>query len=136
MVYVRFESAVPNRHGTYTGIFGLANGLARSGRLTPEEWAWWRSNNDWFAAAYTDPATVDPSLFDRSVHPVVTCWFRDAAGHLLERVPGYLRLLDRYGIAWQERRSHDPGTILYEDDVQVLVVPTADPPPDPSRPPG
>lgn len=122
-MYIRFESTVPGSRGVPIGLFGLANDLARTGRLSAEEWTWWRANNDWFQAAYTDPATVDPTLFDKSVHPVVTCWFKDTAGHLLDRVPGYLDLLDRHGVGWRERRSPDPGTILYEDDVQVLVVP-------------
>jgi hypothetical protein len=101
----------------------LANGLARSGQLTPEERTWWRSNNDWFHAAYTDP--VDVTALNRSVHRMVTCWFKDTAGHLLERVPGYFVLLDRHGVPWRERRSSDPGVVLCEDDVQVLVTPAA-----------
>ena len=123
MEYVRYESDVPNRRGVHVGIFALANDLARCGRLTPAEWRWWRTNNDWFEAAYTDPATVDPTLFDRTVNPVVTCWFKDTAGHLLVRVPGYLDLLDRHGVAWRRSRSADPGTVLYEDPHQILVAP-------------
>ena len=123
MHYVRFESATANDRGTRTGVFGLANGLARSGRLLPEEWAWWRANNDWFDAAYRDPAAVDPTLFDKSRYPVVTCWFTSSAEHLLCRVPGYLALLDRYGIGWTELRSADPGQIRYSDDDQVVVTP-------------
>jgi hypothetical protein len=123
VTYIRYESVVPTARGTHPGIFALANGLARDGRLSPADRAWWRAANDWYEAAYTDPGTVDPTLFDRSVHPVVTCWFKDTAGHLLARVPGYLALLDRYGVAWRERRSDRPGRVLYEDDVQVLVAP-------------
>lgn len=123
MRYVRFEAAVPNSRGTYPGVFGLANGLARSGRLSADDWAWWRAANDWYDAAYPDPATVDPTLFDKGRHPGLTCWFCDSAEHLLRRLPGYLALLDRYGIAWRERRSADPGVIRYRDDVQVAVTP-------------
>lgn len=101
----------------------MANGLARAGRLTEVDWAWWRANNDWFDAAYPDPATVDPTLFDGSIP--VSCWFKDTAVHLLERVPGYLALLDRYQVGWVERRSPAPGLIRYEDDVQIVVTPAA-----------
>lgn len=125
MIYVRYESPVANGRGQNAGIFALANDLARSGRLTPDEWSWWRSANDWFNAAYTDPATVDPTLFDKTKTPVATCWFKSTAPHLLDRVPGYLALLDRYGIAWTARRSNRPGHILYDDDVQVVVIPHA-----------
>lgn len=123
VVYIRFDSAVVNLRGTHTGIFGLVNGLARTGRLSPDELAWVRRNNDWFDAAYPDPATVDPTLFDRAVHPRTSCWFKVTATSLLERVPGYLAVLDRHGVPWVERRSTRPGKILYEDDVQVVVTP-------------
>lgn len=123
MLYIRFESATLNSRGTYTGIFGLANGLARSGQLSPADWTWWRANNDWFDAVYADPAATDPTVFDKSVHPIASCWFKSSASHLLARVPGYLALLDRYGVSWVERRSLNPGKIIYEDAVQVVVTP-------------
>jgi hypothetical protein len=123
MRYVRFESAVATERGSHAGIFGLANGLARSGRLSAQDWAWWRAANDWFDAAYRDPASVDPTLFDRARYPYATCWFRDSAEHLLCRVPGYLALLERYSIGWRERRSADPGLIRYRDEVQIVVTP-------------
>ncbi|MEU7479947.1 hypothetical protein AB0A63_28415 [Lentzea sp. NPDC042327] len=124
MTYIRFEASEAAPGKSPTGIFGLANGLARAGRLTPEDWAFWRAGNDWYDAAYPDPGAVDPSLFDKTLNPVVSCWFRlTAASHLLARVPGYLDLLDRYGIGWVERRSEDPGVILYADEVQVVVRP-------------
>lgn len=121
VTYLRYESAVANGQGRHLGIFALANGLARAGRLSVADWAWWRDNNDWFDAAYCDPATVDPTLFDGSVP--VSCWFRSSASHLLDRVPGYLDLLDRYQVGWVERRSEYPGQIRYQDDVQVVVTP-------------
>lgn len=124
VVYVRFESATPNARGAYPGIFALANGLAQTGRLSPSDWAWWRVNNDWFDRAYPNPGAEHPELFDRTRYPVVACWFKNSAHHLLARVPGYLDLLDRYGVAWTERRTTTPGTILYEDTVQVVVTPT------------
>jgi hypothetical protein len=49
---------------------------------------------------------------------------QDSAVHLLDNVPGYLDLLHRYGIRCVERRSADPGAILCEDDVQILVRPS------------
>ena len=124
MLYVRYESPSPNAHGRHLGIFALANGLACSGQLTDIDRAWWRTNNDWLDVAYPDPASVDPTLFDNSAHPVVNCWFKATARRLLDRIPGYLDLLDRYGVAWIERTSTNPGTILYEDDVQVVVAPS------------
>lgn len=127
MLYIRFESAVADEHGRRIGIFALANRLARSGALSPEDWAWWRANNDWLDAAYPDPGQVDPTLFDKSVHPHATCWFKDTATHLLDRVPGTLALLDSYEVGWVEARSTDPGVVLYEDADQVVVTPPSNP---------
>lgn len=120
MEYIRFESAVENWLGFRTGIFGLANGLAHSKAFSEKEWSWWRANNDWYNNAYTDPASIDATLFDNGL---ATCWFKDSAQHFLERVSGYPALLDRHGILWAKRRSQNPGQIIYNDDVQVVVVP-------------
>lgn len=60
--YIRFQSPTRSPRGHYPGVFALANGLAREGRLTPEQWSFWRTNNDWYDAAYTDPTKVDPTV--------------------------------------------------------------------------
>jgi hypothetical protein len=41
----------------------------------------------------------------------------------VNRVSGYLAILDAHAIAWDEVRTTDPGTILYEDRWQVVVLP-------------
>lgn len=121
-MFVRFQSDQPSARGTYPGVFALANGLARDGLLTADEHAWWRRNNDWFDNAYVDPGRVDSRIFDRDLHSHTACWFKQgAADHLLERLPGYLRLLDKYGVGWVKIVCGDPGRVIYEDDVQVVV---------------
>ncbi|WP_341393860.1 hypothetical protein [Arthrobacter sp. G119Y2] len=121
--FVRYQARNPNRRGVRVGIFGLANGLAREGLLKDEDYRWWAAANAWYDAAYPDPNTVDPAVYDRGINPCAQAWFKTTAGHLLARIPGYLGLLDRYGIDWEESRSRDPGEALYEDDVQVVVNP-------------
>ena len=121
-MFIRFESAVPSASGRYPGVFALANGLARDGLLTDEEHEWLVGNNDWFEHAYTDPGLTDPLIFDRAVHPHTACWFKqESAGHLLERLTGYLALLDKYGVGWVRLLSEDPERIVYADDVQIVV---------------
>ena len=122
LMFVRFQSAEPSPSGRYPGVFALANGLAHDGLLTADEHAWWRNNNDWFESAYMDPGPVDQRIFDRNVHPHTACWFKHgAADHLLERLSGYLALLDKYGVGWVRLLSEAPGRIIYEDDVQIVV---------------
>ncbi|WP_205327618.1 hypothetical protein [Glycomyces sp. YM15] len=121
--YVRFQSAHRNQRGYFTGVFGLINTLAKQGKLTDEQESFRRSNNDWYNAAYPDPSTVDPTVYDHEVHAGAAAWFKPSATHLLERVPGYLEILTAHDVECETVRSADPGRVIYEDEVQVVVVP-------------
>ncbi|WP_338909268.1 hypothetical protein [Streptomyces nigra] len=121
--YLRFQSPHRNDRGRFTGVFGLVNNLAREGRLSEEQEAFRRLNNKWYDAAYTDPSTVDATVYDEEVNPGAAAWFKPSATHLLARVPGYLEILAAHGVDCQVLRSTDPGQVVYEDDVQIVVVP-------------
>ncbi|MFF9428446.1 hypothetical protein [Streptomyces sp. NPDC014746] len=123
--YVRFQAPHRNSKGHFTGVFGLVNNLARDGRLSDEQESFRRSNNSWYDAAYTDPSTVDPQVYDGTVNPGAAAWFKSSATHLIARVSGYLEVLSAHGVECQTVRSADPGRIVYEDDVQIVVVPYA-----------
>ncbi|SCB71975.1 hypothetical protein GA0061084_0005 [Arthrobacter sp. NIO-1057] len=109
----------------HPGIFGLANALGRNGKLTAEQHAIWRAGNDWYNAAYPNLSDADPDVYDHRINPGAAAWFKDSAHHLLERVEPYLRLLDAHQVPWERLESADPGRIIYEDEVQVVVVPLA-----------
>ncbi|MFF8807576.1 hypothetical protein [Streptomyces omiyaensis] len=123
--YVRFQSPHRNSRGHFTGVFGLVNNLAREGRLSDEEESFRLRNNRWYDAAYTDPSTVNPHVYDDGINPGAAAWFKPSATHLLARVPGYLDILSAHGVDCLALRSADPGRVVYEDDVQVVVVPYA-----------
>ena len=118
--FVRFRSPVPNARGARVGVFALANGLAADGLLTSDEAAWLRASNDWYNAAYDEPT---PDVFDREMNPITECWFKSSAVSLIERMDGYLRLLDAHDVRWERVESDHPGVVVYEDEVQVVVAP-------------
>lgn len=91
--------------------------------LTPDEEQFRRENNAWYDEAYPDPCQTDPSVYDRAVNSLAAAWFKSTATHLIERIPGYLAILDAHNVAWEEVRADDPGRIIYSDDYQVVVVP-------------
>lgn len=107
------------------GIFGLANVLSRDGKLTAEQHAIWRAGNDWYNAAYPNPSDLYPEVYDHQINPGAVAWFKSSAHHLLERVEPYLKLLDAHEVAWEKLESENPGQIIYEDEVQIVVVPAA-----------
>lgn len=122
-MFVRYQARVPNHRGIHTGVFGLANGLAHGGKLSDEERAAWRAGNDWFNLAYPDPSDSNPGIYDPQVNPQAAAWFKDTATHLLERIEPYLDMLRRHDVQFERLFSDDPGRVIYEDAVQVVVVP-------------
>ncbi|MFF8837397.1 hypothetical protein [Streptomyces sp. NPDC015130] len=122
-LFVRFQATVRGPRGNFPGIFALANGLAREGRLSEQEYAFWRTNNDWYDTHYPDPSSTDPHVYDHELHPGAAAWFKTTAAHLIDRVAGYLDLLAAHGVECERIESSAPGRIIYEDDVQVVVVP-------------
>jgi hypothetical protein len=122
-MFIRFQSAVPNRRGTFPGIFAMANGLRDAGLLSPADMDWVRRENTRCERAYTDPSTVAPGCYDHEHNPGARSWFRESAGELLAIARAYTRLLERCGAPWAELRTRTPGRIVYEDSVQVVAVP-------------
>ncbi|WP_433710826.1 hypothetical protein ACQP2U_31885 [Nocardia sp. CA-084685] len=81
-----------------------------------------RVNNDWYNGNLVDPSEVDPGVYNRAVHPGAASWFKAAAVGMIERVEGYLAILDAHGVRWVRLDSDAPGKILYEDSNQVVAV--------------
>ncbi|MFC1403983.1 MULTISPECIES: hypothetical protein [Streptacidiphilus] len=104
-------------------MFALANGLGRAGALSEEEHRFWRSGNDWYEANFTNPSTVDPTVYDRVLNPGAEAWFKAMAGEVIDRVNGYLELLAAHGVSCERLESSAPGRVIYEDDDQIVVVP-------------
>ncbi|MEU5208921.1 hypothetical protein [Streptomyces sp. NPDC020742] len=122
-VYVRFQGTERSPRGHFPGIFGLANGLARDGKLSEEQHRFWRAGNDWYDTHYTNPSLVDPTVYDPEANPGAVAWFKSTAVHLLVRVDGYLDLLTTHAVDHERVETTDPGRIVYEDEDQVIAVP-------------
>ncbi|MFE5974608.1 hypothetical protein ACFQ64_20915 [Streptomyces sp. NPDC056460] len=125
--YIRFQGRVRHPRGHFPGVFVLANELAAQGRLTEEQYRFWRSNNDWYDAHYTNPTHVDPDVYDPEVHPGAVAWFKSTAVDLIERVDGYVRLLAAHGVECHRLESSNPGRIIYEDENQIVVAASREP---------
>lgn len=125
--YIRYQAPQANQRGINPGVFALANRLGRDGALSPLDHLWWVTTNAWCDEAYPDPARSDPTVYDRTVNPSAQAWFKSSAVHLLEKIEEYLHLVTRYGLACERLVSTSPGRIIYEDQVQVVVIPWSEP---------
>lgn len=124
-IFVRFESVVPNRHGHRPGVFALLAGIRAKQMLDAQELAGWE---DYRARAYALYDEPPQELFGDHAHPDALCWFRaGAAEKHIALTRECLDVLDAHGIAWQQVRTSHPGTVVYEDDCQVLADPLACP---------
>ncbi|GAA3162952.1 MULTISPECIES: hypothetical protein [Streptomyces] len=121
--YVRFQGATRNDHGHFPGVFALVNNLAREGLLTPAQERFRRAANDWYDTHFTNPADVDPTVYDRTRHPGAAAWFKSTSPHLITRVDGYLAVLRAHRIPCHRLHSRAPGHVVYEDPDQIVVVP-------------
>ncbi|MGZ4547118.1 MAG: hypothetical protein ACXVXT_17165 [Blastococcus sp.] len=120
---IRWRGTTPARRQVRPGVFALVNGLHKAGRLTPEEAAFRAHHNAWFDRHLALPTDVDPKVYDPDLNPGAVAWFRATALTCLERVPGYLAILDAHGIPWERVEAHHAGRVVYEDDLQVVAVP-------------
>ncbi|MET9631407.1 hypothetical protein ABZX92_28490, partial [Lentzea sp. NPDC006480] len=109
-----------DRQGRFLGVFAVVNTLARRDQLTPAQHVFRRLGNDWYDANFINPATVDPDVYRQ---PGAAAWFKRQSVHLVDRVSGYLAILDAHGVQWRRLESDDPGRVVYEDPDQVIVVP-------------
>lgn len=121
--YIRYQGVEANHRGQFPGIYGLANGLARAGKLSPGDYLWWQAANAFGDAAYPDPSALHSEVYNRQINPHAQAWFKTSAKHLIAYTAGYLVLLRKYGVAVVELRSNNPGALLYEDSVQIVVNP-------------
>ena len=122
--YVRYQATIANARGIFSGVFALVNGLHFARQLSDEQAALRREIHDWFNANLTNPADLDPRVFDRTRYPVTLSWFKTSARACLAKLPPYLTILDEHGVGYERVRSHAPGRIVYEDELQVVVAPS------------
>ncbi|MFB4269361.1 hypothetical protein [Nonomuraea sp. GTA35] len=116
--FVRFQVRYYGRLGVPVGIFAACHHLRRAGRLTPVDDELFTKVDDWFIARLPYP----PFYADGNTIRAVP-WFKPGAACLIDALAPLEDLLRRYGVAYDVVRSPDPGTIIYEDDFQIGVLP-------------
>lgn len=116
--YVRFQVRYYGRLGVPVGIFAACHHLRRAGRLVPADDELFTQVDDWFIARLPYP----PFYADGNTIRAVP-WFKPDAAWLIAALAPLEDLLRRYDVPYDIVRSPDPGTIIYEDDFQIGVLP-------------
>lgn len=129
-LYLRVQAGYRGRLGVAVGVLVAVDHLRRAGRLTAEDEELYLDIDDWFNEHLPNPGFYA----DGNSIGAVT-WFRHPVPDEMGRRVGQLTgILQAHGITCESVWSDDPGTVVYEDEHQVGVIPyvrgVPDPPPE------
>ena len=100
------------------GVLVAAHTLRDEGDLTIEEHKDLRNALAWFNEHLPVPtALADPE------HRRAISWFKPAAGEAIRRMWQLKALLDSHGQHVSVLRTSDPGTVVHQDNWQVIAKP-------------
>lgn len=110
-------------------MFVAVDHLRRAGRLTTEDEALYLDIDDWF-----NEHLPNPGFYAGGNSIGAVTWFRYPVPEEMQRRVGQLTgILGAHGIACETVWSDDPGTMVYEDEHQIGVIPYVRGVPDPPR---
>ncbi len=128
--FVRLQATYRGRLGVEVGVFVAVDHLRRADRLSEDEEELYFDIDDWFRANLPDPPFYEGG---NSVGAVT--WFkRSTSAEMLERLEPLCGILTKYGVEWVAAESSDPGDVIYEDEIQVGVIPYTRSHPSPAPP--
>ncbi len=116
-VFVRFVvGSDGDHHRSLSGIVTEVRFLRDDGRLSESERARLEESYAWF----NDNVPVPPFSEGRWPRDVVS-WFKGDATEPIARMWDLVAILRDHDVPTRMLRSPNPGKILYEDDLQVVV---------------
>lgn len=122
-MYIRFETNICFQGTQYKkGIFAAMGDLKRMNRMSKEEKIWYENIADWFNKNLSNPSCFDLPV-PNDIKFRAKSWFVFSQSDFLSNSRAVAELLQKHGIIVNELLSENPGTILYEDSFQVVVLP-------------
>jgi hypothetical protein len=116
-VFVRFVVGSDRQHHKeLTGVLAESRFLRDREQLTQEEEARLAEVYEWFNQNVPVPP-FDEGRFPRDA----VAWFKHDADEPVNRMWDIVALLREHGVVVRLLRSDNPGRVLYEDQVQVVV---------------
>lgn len=127
--YARVQAWYRGRLGVQVGVFVAVDHLRPAGRLTAGQEALYLDIDDWF-----NEHLPHPGFYADGNSAGAVTWFRHPVpDDMRQRVGQLAEILKDHGVTCETAWSDDPGTVVYEDQYQVGVIPyvrgTPDPPP-------
>lgn len=116
---VRFTTlAMDPDSGQTTGILVCAHELRDNGDLTSGEHSELRNCLAWF-----NEHLFVPGVLKAEEHRRAISWFKPAASEAIQHMWQLKGLLEPHGFHVEVLRTADPGSIVYEDEWQLIAKP-------------
>lgn len=124
-MYIRFDTELKfNDSSSTKGIFAAVGDAKRKGSMSLREYIWYLNVANWFNRSLSNPSCFDSPICE-SVMFRAQSWFKLGSLEHLDRSLSVVQLLRKHGINVNVRFSVDLNNIIYEDDLQVVVLPDA-----------
>ena len=116
---IRFSTLAHDQDsGRPGGVLVAAHTLRDEGDLSTHEHKALRTALTWFNENLPIPAVLAEPEHRRAIS-----WFKPAATEAIRRMWQLKEFLDAHGHHVNVLRTTDPGTVLYQDDWQVIAKP-------------
>lgn len=117
--FLRIHATYCGRLGVEVGVFVAVDHLRRAGYLTTDEIATYLDVDDWFKVHLPQPTFYG----DGNSIGAIT-WFKSPMRvDMAQRATSLMAILSAHGVAHEMVFTDNPGTLVYEDDFQVGVIP-------------
>ena len=116
---IRFAAlATDTDSGQRGGVLVAAHTLRDEGDLTADEHLQLRTELSWFNEHLRIPSELEQRSNRRAIS-----WFKPAANEAIQRMWRLKTMLGAHGVHVEVLRTLDPGTLVYEDEWQVVAKP-------------
>lgn len=116
---IRFATLAPDPDsGHASGILVTAHSLRDEGSLTSEEHEELRLLLAWFTQNLPVPKSLAEVVRRRAIS-----WFKPTAIEAIRRMWELKRLMENHGHHIKVLRTSEPGSVLYQDEWQVVAKP-------------
>ncbi len=122
-MYIRFDTELKFNDSSCTkGIFAAMGDAKRKGSMSLGEHIWYTNVASWFNSSLRNPTCFNRPICD-SVKFRAQNWFKYRNSEYLEKSFAVAELLRKHGISVNIRLAANLSNIIYEDDLQLVVLP-------------
>lgn len=118
-MFIRFTVlSTDSDSGAPAGILVATHALRDEGELSAEEHRELRLCLQWFNEHLKVPGVLGEPARHRAIS-----WFKTTATEPIQKMWELKRILDQHRLHVEVRKTDDPGTVIYDDEWQVVAVP-------------